>query len=72
MLDGERSEATEEFIAAVSPAVMFELLGMLERLAGYQRFACLKCGCKDFDYEQGEHPGICYCNHTDIDHRHDP
>lgn len=65
-------DADADYVAALSPSVMFELLGMLERLTGYQRYACLKCRCQDFDYEQGEHLGICFCNHTDLDHRHAP
>jgi hypothetical protein len=65
-------DADADYIAALSPDVVFQLIGALERLAGYKRYACLKCGCMDFDYELGEHPGVCYCCHTDLDHKHEP
>lgn len=29
------------------------------------------CECKDFGYELGDHPGICFCNHSDLDHARD-
>ncbi len=29
---------------------------------------CRLCKCLGFDYEVGEHPGVCDCSHTDSDH----
>ena len=74
--DGEHMNATQLACGEYGGPTMSEPKALKPRLtqegslldSPHPLFPCTRCQCKDFNYDSGEHPGVCNCRHSDTDH----